>query len=146
MVDVLIVYDTTTGHTEKAAGEIRRGVEASGASVEVKRAWDATVEDVKGAKGVILGSPCIVDNYSGRLRDFVETRLKLAKPDAKVGAAFGTYKWKGGNLKRLEDDMRWMGIKLVADGVNLSRYAGDDGDRRLRDLGRKVGDEARRAA
>jgi flavorubredoxin len=110
MADVVIVYDTKTGNTEKVAQEILGGVKESGASVELKKVDDVTVEDVRKAKGVILGSPNINDNYSAKMRDFVGTKLVQAKPYEKVGAAFGTYKWNHDNLIRLEQDMRWKGV------------------------------------
>jgi flavorubredoxin len=145
MADVVIIYDSKTGHTEKAAAEILKGVEESGASGEMKKVDDATVEDVKKAKGVILGSPCISDNYTRKMRDFVEGRLVQAKPSDKLGAAFGSYKWNGGNLKRLENDMRWMGVRLVTEGVNVHRFDDVESNKKLRALGKKVGEEARKA-
>lgn len=142
MADVMIIYDSKTGNTAKVAERILEGVKESGASVEIKKVTDATVEDVRNAKGVILGSPCINDNYTTMMREFVDTRLIQAKPADKVGAAFGTYKWNGGNLKKLEDDMRWKGVRLVTRGVNVHKHADGEIAKKLKELGRKVGEEA----
>jgi flavorubredoxin len=142
MADVVIVYDTKTGNTEKVAQEILGGVKESGASVELKKVDDVTVEDVRKAKGVILGSPNINDNYSAKMRYFVDTKLVQAKPHEKVGAAFGTYKWNTDNLKRLENDMRWKGVRLVAEGINVHRHGDGDVLKKLRELGKTVGIEA----
>ncbi len=146
MADVIIVFDSRTGNTEKAALEIFNGVKESGASAELKKVDDVTVEDVRKAKGVILGSPNINDNYSAKMRNFVDTKLAQAKPYEKVGAAFGTYKWNHDNLKRLENDMRWKGVRLVAEGVNVHRHGDGDVEKRLRELGKKVGEEAKKAS
>jgi len=145
MADVVIIYDTRTGNTEKVAREILDGVKESGASVDIKKVDSVTVDEVRGAKGIILGSPCINDNYSARMRDFVDTKLMQAKPSEKVGAAFGTYKWNGGNLKRLENDMRWKGVRLVAEGINVHKYGNGEVKKKLKELGRKVGEEAKKA-
>lgn len=142
MADVVIIYDTRTGNTEKVAREILDGVKESGASVDIKKVDSVTVDEVRGAKGIILGSPCINDNYSARMRDFVDTKLVQAKPSEKVGAAFGTYKWNGGNLKRLENDMRWKGVRLVAEGINVHKYGNGEVKKKLKELGRTVGIEA----
>lgn len=142
MADVVIIYDTRTGNTEKVAREILDGVKESGASVDIKKVDSVTVDEVRGAKGIILGSPCINDNYSARMRDFVDTKLMQAKPSEKVGAAFGTYKWNGGNLKRLENDMRWKGVRLVAEGINVHKYGNGEVKKKLKELGRTVGIEA----
>lgn len=144
MPDVIIIYDTKTGNTEKAAQEILGGVKESGASVEIKRVDDATVEDLRSAKGVILGSPNIYGNYSGKMRDLVDSRLIQAKPFEKVGAAFGTYKWNTDNLKKLENDMKWKGVRIVSEGVNVHKHAGEDVMKKLRELGKKVGEEAKK--
>ena len=144
MVDVLIVYDSRSGHTENAAKKIYEGVKESGATVSLKTVRDATIEDVKNAKGIILGSLCIEDNYSGELREFINDKLKIAKPVDKIGAAFGTYKWKGGNLKKLEDDLHWLGLPLVAEGVNVHHFADEEAYKKLVELGKKVGMEARK--
>jgi len=142
MADVVIVYDSKTGHTEKVAQEILGGVKESGATVELKKVDDVTVEDVLKAKGVILGSPNIGDSYTAKMRDFVENKLARAKPYDKVGAAFGTYKWNQENLKRLENDMRWKGVRLVAEGINVHRHDSGDVTKKLREMGRIVGIEA----
>lgn len=142
MVDVLIVYDSRSGHTERAARQIYEGAVESGATVKIKSVGDVTLDDVKQAKGVILGSYCVEDNYSGRLREFIDDKLKIAKPDEKVGAAFGTYKWSGGNIKKLENDLHWLGLQLVADGVNAHHFVDEGTNKKLAALGKKVGEEA----
>ncbi len=141
---MIIVYDSKTGNTEKAAQAILAGVKESGASVEIKRVDDATVDDLRAAKGIILGSPNIYDNYSGKMRELVDARLAQAKPSDKVGAAFGTYKWNDDNLKNLQNDLRWKGVRIVCEGVNVHRPTGGDVLKKLREIGRKVGEEAKK--
>ncbi len=144
MSDVIIIYDSRTGNTEKVAAEILKGVGESGASATMKKVDDVTVEDVRSAKGVILGSPNINDNYSAKMRDFVNNTLPRAEPYEKVGAAFGTYKWNHDNLKRLEQDMRWKGVRLVAEGINVHRHGNGDVIKKLKELGRTVGEAAKK--
>ncbi|HTY91481.1 MAG TPA: flavodoxin domain-containing protein [Methanocella sp.] len=144
MTDVIIIYDSKTGNTEKAAREVLGGVKESGASVEIKRVDDATVQDLSNAKGIILGSPNIYSNYTGKMRELVDSKLAQAKPSDKVGAAFGTYKWNTDNLKNLENDMRWKGVRIVSEGVCVHKHAGGDVAKKLRELGKKVGEEAKK--
>jgi flavorubredoxin len=141
MADVVIIYVSKTGNTARAADEVLAGVKESGASVELKRVEDATVDDLRSAKGIILGSPCINDNYSTRMREFVEEKLIQAKPSDKLGAVFGTYKWNGGNIPKLEKDLRWKGMRLVAEGVNVHKREEKELIAKLRELGKKVGEE-----
>ena len=139
MVDVIIVYDTLSGNTEKAAAEVLQGVIESGVSVSMKKVEDTTETDLKEARGIILGSPCINDSISGRMRIFTDEKLRDARVSGKIGAAFGTHKWNGGNLRHLEKEMEFQGVKIVATGVNSLHNPNQDMVQKLRDLGKTVG-------
>jgi len=139
MTDVLVVYDSRTGNTEAAAHEIAEGVKEAGASVEVKKVQDAGESDVEGAKGLILGSYCINDNYSGGLREFLNQVVANAGHHDKFVAAFGTHKWKGGNLPKLEKDMIQLGLSVIAPGVNAHMRPGHEDALKLRSLGKIIG-------
>jgi flavorubredoxin len=142
MADIIIVYDTKTGSTERAAALILEGVKAAGADGVMKKVQDVTEQDLLDAKGIILGSPNVNDNYSGPMREFIDGKMKNAKPIGKIGAAFGTYKWNTDNLRRLETAMEYANIKLVADGVNALHRPRPEDDAKLKALGEAVGIEA----
>lgn len=144
MVDVIVVYDTISGTTEQAAEKVLAGVKRSGADGGINKVEDVTVNDLREARGIILGSPCISDNISGRMREFVAGKLKDARVSGKVGAAFGTHKWNGGNLPRLEAEMHYEGIRLVASGVNARHRSTTESDQALMALGEAVGHEVLR--
>lgn len=142
MADIIIVYDTKTGATDRAAALVLDGIKAAGANGVMKKIEDTTEKDLIDAKGIILGSPNVNNNYSGPMRYFIDDVLKNAKPSGKIGAAFGTYKWNTDNLKRLEADMEYIGIRLVAPGVNARHRPTAEEDARLKALGEAVGREA----
>ncbi len=142
MVDVIIIYDTVTGTTAKAAAEVLAGVKASGADCIVKKVQEASENDLAYPPGIILGSPNVNDNYSGRMRGFIDGPMKDARLWGKVGAAFGTYKWNQDNVRKLEVAMEQDGIKIVAPGVNSLRHPDNETAQKLRDLGEAVGKEA----
>jgi flavorubredoxin len=142
MADVIIAYDTKTGVTERAAALVLEGVKASGAEGVMKKLPDVTEKDLQDAKGIILGSPNVNDNYSGPMREFIDGKMKNARPRGKIGAAFGTYKWNTDNLRRLERAMEYADIKLVAPGVNALHRPMAEDDAKLKALGEAVGREA----
>jgi Uncharacterized flavoproteins len=142
MADVIIVYDTKTGATDRAAVLVLEGVKAAGANGVMKKIGDTTGKDLLDAKGIILGSPNVNNNYSGPMRYFIDDVLKNAKPSGKIGAAFGTYKWNTDNLKRLEADMEYIGIRLVTPGVNAHHRLSPEDSERLKALGEAIGREA----
>ncbi len=124
MPDVMIIYDSKTGNTEKAAG----------ASAEVKKINKAKPEDVANAKGVIVGSYCMRDRCSMDIDSFVG----MLPPTQKPGAAFGSYGFSGGQLAKLEALMAKAGISLVAPGVNALKAPDEAAAQKLRELGKKV--------
>ncbi len=134
MPDVMIIYDSKTGNTEKAAGYVLEGVKAAGASAEVKKINKAKPEDVANAKGVIVGSYCMRDRCSMDIDSFVG----MLPPTQKPGAAFGSYGFSGGQLAKLEALMTKSGIRLVAPGVNALKTPDAPTAQKLRELGRKV--------
>ncbi|CAJ36917.1 flavodoxin domain-containing protein [Methanocella arvoryzae] len=142
MTDVLIIYDSNTGNTEKAAAEVLEGVKESGASAVAKKVEDVTEADLRTALAVILGSPCLHDSITGRILYFVEGLMRNVSLSGRPGAAFGSYKWSGGNLSRLEAELKSQGIRLVAPGVNSLRAPNAETARKLRALGQTVGEEA----
>lgn len=142
MADVLIIYDSNTGNTEKAAAAVLEGVKATGASAAMKRLQETTEDDLRHAAAIILGSPCIHDSITGPVLEFVEGRLRNAGVSGKIGAAFGSYKWNGGNLPRLEAELRSRGMRLVAPGVNSHRAPNAETSEKLRRLGAAVAAEA----
>lgn len=142
MADVLVIYDTNTGNTEKAAAEVLEGAKASGASAVMKKVQHTTEDDLRDALAIVMGSPCIHDSITGPVLEFVESRMRNARPSGKIGAAFGSYKWNGGNLPRLEKELKQQGIRLVAPGVNSVRAPNAETIQKLRNLGRAVGEEA----
>lgn len=73
MVKVLIIYHSQTGNTEKMAQAVATGVkEVEGAEVILKRAVEATAEDLLGADGIIIGSPENFGYMAGMVKDFFD--------------------------------------------------------------------------
>lgn len=90
-VKVLIVYDSSTGNTEKMAHAVARGVEAAGVGVDVNNVDEASVDELTGIDGLILGSPVYYGLPSGKLKEFVDASVKHhGKLEGKVGGAFAS--------------------------------------------------------
>ena len=115
MTDVIIIYDSMTGNTEKAAALVLEGVRSAGASGEMKRAGEAKPVDVARARGVVLGSYCLRDGCSQAIDVFLSGSVPAALKD-KPGAAFGSYKFSGGQVRKLEAEMTSLGARIVSPG------------------------------
>ena len=87
---ILIVYDSTSGNTEKMAHAVAEGAgKVKGTKVIVKKVKRAVPDDLLEADGIILGSPTYFGQMSTEMKGFVDRSLKVyGKLDGKVGAAF----------------------------------------------------------
>jgi NAD(P)H dehydrogenase (quinone) len=91
-MQVLVMYHSRTGNTQKLAECIADGVrEVSGVSCVVKAVEAVTREDLAASDGVIAGSPVYFGTMAAELKavfdKYVGVRGKMAD---KIGAAFAT--------------------------------------------------------
>ena len=73
MAKILIVYHSQTGKTEKMAQAIAEGAKSiEGVEVILKKAADATMEDLLTADGLAIGTPENFGYMSGMVKDFFD--------------------------------------------------------------------------
>jgi NAD(P)H dehydrogenase (quinone) len=126
-VNVLIVFYSRTGSTEKMANAVAEGAKAAGAEVRMRRARDIvgpeimaqaagwgehaarmdaaypapTTQDAEWADGIIFGTPTRFGNCASELKAFIDSLGGLwfqGKLNGKAGAAFtSTATPHGGN-------------------------------------------------
>lgn len=93
MPNGIIVYDTVTGHTEKMAFAIQRGMEKAGLEVNVKKVDDAGMDDLVAADAIVLGCPTYFATMTAKMKDFIDRSVNVYPRGLKdkVGAAFTSY-------------------------------------------------------
>ncbi|HPV49331.1 MAG TPA: flavodoxin domain-containing protein [Smithellaceae bacterium] len=73
MARILIIYHSQTGHTQKMAEAVCQGVKSiEGATAILKRAADATLEDLLECDGLAVGTPENFGYMSGMVKDFFD--------------------------------------------------------------------------
>ncbi|MEA2013742.1 MAG: NAD(P)H-dependent oxidoreductase [Thermodesulfobacteriota bacterium] len=83
MVSILIVYHSQTGNTEKMAEEVRAGVaKMENTEVTLKKANEASLEDLLGCDGLIIGTPENFGYMSGAVKDFFDRTFYPAEGKA----------------------------------------------------------------
>ena len=88
---VLIVFDTSTGNTEKMAHAVEDGVKKVGVEVVFKHVDEASVDEIPQCQGLILGSPVYYGLPSGKIKKFIDESIKYhGKLDGTVGGAFAS--------------------------------------------------------
>ncbi|MBL9135736.1 MAG: NAD(P)H-dependent oxidoreductase [Verrucomicrobiales bacterium] len=90
---VLVAYDSLSGHTEKAAAAVVEGArQLTGVQVTLKRVEAVVREDLEAADGLVLGCPTYYGTMPGRMKTVIDDwswKMKVDLTD-KVGGAFAT--------------------------------------------------------
>lgn len=73
---IMVVYDSLTGNTEKMAHAVSEGVSDEDVDVEVKRVGEASVDELPGVDGLILGSPVYYGLPTAKMKEFIDDSVK----------------------------------------------------------------------
>ncbi|MFC1925656.1 flavodoxin domain-containing protein [Chloroflexota bacterium] len=141
MPRAILIYETSSGYTEKMANAIVEGMEEAGVEVLVRRTMKMNMDELAGADALVLGSP----TYNNTLIMPMQTLLsKMEGVDlkGKIGAAFGSYGSTGEAVQMMTDSMKnTFGMDVVEPG--LRQLTGWDGDRlqECREFGKKIAEK-----
>jgi len=121
---VLIVYDSRSGNTEKMALAVSEGVSEEGLDVEVKRVEEASVDELPGVDGLILGSPVYYGLPTAKIKEFIDNSVKYhGKLDGKVGGAFAS---SGGTHTGAETTVMALNEALFIHGMVIQGTSGSN--------------------
>ncbi len=82
MADILILFHSQTGNTEKLAGAVAKGVEETeNARAHLKRASDTTAQDVRDCNAFVICSPEYFGYMAGAVKDFFDRTYEELKDD-----------------------------------------------------------------
>lgn len=80
MATILIIYHSQTGKTQKMALAVAEGARSiEKVKVLLKRAYDATTEDLLAADGLAVGTPENFGYMSGMIKDFFDRTYVAAQ-------------------------------------------------------------------
>jgi NAD(P)H dehydrogenase (quinone) len=90
MPSVLVIYDSQSGNTEKAAVLVAEGVkQIKGIDCVLKRIDEVSLDDLLKADGIIIGSPTYYGTMSAKIKALLDKSVEIhGKLQGKVGAAF----------------------------------------------------------
>jgi multimeric flavodoxin WrbA len=143
MVQVLVLYYSTTGNTEVLAKAVADGARTV-AQVVVKRVDYATVQDLISVDAVAFGSPNYFGYMAGLMKDYFDKAWSARSLVAgKLAAAFTS---GGGSsnaaLLSLENMMNSFKFQKVVDGVVSSRKPSEQDLEKCRTLGKTLAEAA----
>ena len=80
MPNILVIYHSQTGHTEQMAQAVAEGARAiEETTVVLKKAGEATLEDLLAADGLAVGTPENFGYMSGMVKDFFDRTFNAAQ-------------------------------------------------------------------
>jgi len=106
MAKVLIVYYSRTGNTKKMAQLVAAGIRKGGAEAVVQAAEDTSVDELRDADGIVLGSPTYYGTMAAEIKRLLDDSVKFHGALAgKVGGAFTSSANLGGGNETTILDM-----------------------------------------
>jgi NAD(P)H dehydrogenase (quinone) len=124
MTNVIIVYDSRTGSTEKMALAVAEGAkQVKGVKVIVKKTDQTSLEDLLKADGIIMGTPTYYGQMSAKLKALIDESVKIhGKLEGKVGAAFTS---SGGTASGAETTLLSIVQTMLVHGMIVQGRASD---------------------
>lgn len=105
---VVIVWDTMYESTTKLARAIAEGVRDAGMTPLLRLIPRSDrsdiISDLLEARGILVGSPTLHNEFLPTIAS-VLADFEALKPVGKKAAAFGSYGWSGGAVKKIEESM-----------------------------------------
>lgn len=91
MQNVLVIYHSRTGNTAKMAESVAAGAKSVGAEVTLKKPGETTLDDLKKADGIIIGSPTYYGLMAAEIKQLFDRSSDVrGQLENKVGAAFAS--------------------------------------------------------
>lgn len=142
MAKILIVYHTLSGNTEKMAKAFAEGAESvPGTEVVLKKAFDASLDDLLGCGAIAFGSADYFSYIAGALKDFFDRTFypSQGKVAGKPYAAFATG-GRGGDIALAVLDRLCGSFKLkkAVDNVSVAGAPSSEVLAKCRDAGENL--------
>ena len=100
---VLVAYHSRTGNTAKMAEAVAAGVRSAGAEAVLKAVGAVSMQDLKEAGGIVIGSPTYYGLMAAEVKQLFDRSSEVRGDlEGKVGAAFtSSASFEGGNQTTL---------------------------------------------
>jgi len=118
MAKVLVVYHSQSGNTQAMAEAVARGAASvAGAEVTVRRALEATLDDLLQCDAVAVGSPDYFSYMAGGLKDFFDRTFYPSQGQV-TGKPYAAFVSAGGGGRRALES-----IERLCSAFKLKRAA-----------------------
>jgi flavorubredoxin len=142
MPEILIIYDSHTGNTEKMAEAVAEGAK-SVAGVEVDQKYFAKPEELAKADAIIIGAPTYYHDMTIPIKQMLEEAAKAnVQLEGKIGTAFGSYGWSGEAPRLVLEILKnRFGMKTLEPGLDVLYTPNEAKLEECRKLGKLVAEK-----
>jgi len=138
---VLVVYDSLTGNTARAAELLAEGAKAvKEVKVEIRKVDAVSVKELEEAEAVILGCPTHGFTASKKMKAFLNRPEVREALKGKTGAIFASCSLTPRALKWLEETLKGLNFNMVGKlGVRFSPKG--EKENTFKNLGKRVAEQ-----
>jgi flavodoxin I len=136
MAKVAIIYDSATHNTEIMAKAIAEGIRSESLDIKLTHVHEATIDDIQGIDGLVLGSGTYHHEIMPALEVFID-RAKNIDLKGKVGAAFCSYGWSPEVVDLITNRLKGFGMETL-DGLLIHEKPDEAGLEKCREFGKKI--------
>jgi flavorubredoxin len=119
---ILIVYDSMWGSTEKIAKALYKEIEHRGLPVKrfklTQTDYSDVITEAMKSRAIIVGSPTLNNGLYPTVAEYLSYQKGL-KPMNKIGMAFGSFGWGGGAIKEIESELEKTKIDVLDKSIKV---------------------------
>ncbi|OUS13014.1 flavodoxin [Gammaproteobacteria bacterium 53_120_T64] len=139
MKHLIIIYHSQSGNTQQLAEAVHAGAkEEEGLTVSIKTAFNAGLDDLLAADGLLFGTPENFGYMSGALKDFFDRTYYPAEPHH-INLPYGVFVSAGndgsGAVREIERIVRGYPLRRVAEPVIAKGEVNQQHLQQCRELG-----------
>ncbi len=143
---VLIVWDTMWGSTTKLARAIAEGVRDAGLTPLMRLIPHSDRSDIMAdlleARGILVGSSTVHNDILPTVAPILSD-LEVLKPVGKKAAAFGSYGWGGGAVRRIQESMTRGKMEIVMEPLTVKWVPSEDELRAAYEYGQQFAEKVK---
>ena len=139
MKQILVLYYSRTGNTERMAKAVAEGAQING-DIRVELAFHVDPQELSNFDAIAVGAPTYHHEMPLDFKNlFEEAAVKGLSLKAKVGSAFGSYGWSGEAPRLILEIMKYKFEMQVIEPPLLAKYLPDQKMlASCRDLGKRI--------
>ncbi|MFQ5965819.1 MAG: FprA family A-type flavoprotein [Candidatus Scalinduaceae bacterium] len=137
---IAVIYVSSYGSTKRMAEYVAKGAKLPNTDVSLFNAAETDLEtiidEIEASDEIILGTPTLNAKAPKPIFDIISS-LVMLNIRGKAAAVFGCYGWSGEAVKIIEDILRSLRFKIVAEGYKLRMVPSEEALKGCEEFGKR---------